>query len=65
MTAMYELYQRVQLLIAEDQWTEEAFLDILLEATVIDSSSMKWLLNEAKLEWIEDILTQDDCESED
>lgn len=60
MTAMHELYQRVQLLIAEDQWTKEAFLDILLEAAVIDSSSIKWLFNEAKWEWIEDILTSDD-----
>jgi hypothetical protein len=64
MTAMHELYQRVQLLIAQDQWTKEAFLDILLEAAVIDSSSIKWLFNEAKWEWIEDILTSDDTEYE-
>lgn len=64
MTAMHELYQRVQILIAQDQWTKEAFLDILIEAAVIDSSSIKWLFNEAKWEWIEDILTSDDTEYE-
>jgi hypothetical protein len=66
--AKLELLRHIEQLQCEDKWDCKAFHAALMEAIAIREaqgdtrSSLEWLYNEARSEWLEGIMTHDAAE---